>query len=64
MTTNSTKKRPTFLGALTTFGEVALTVTISGAALLAFGVGVPPVPAAQAHAFQAVAVAQSVIGED
>ena len=64
MSTFETNKRPTLLGALTTIGEVALTVTISGAALLAFGVGVPPVPAAQAHAFQAVAVAQSVIGDD
>jgi len=61
--TNATNKRPTFLSALTAIGEVALTVTISGAALLAFGVGAPPVPAAQAQAFQAVAVAHSVIGE-
>ena len=63
MTTNSTKKRPTVLGALTTIGEIALTVTISGAALLAVGIGAPPVPA-QAHTFQAVAAAQSLIGED
>jgi hypothetical protein len=62
--TTSNKKRPTVLGALTAVGEVALTVTISGAALLAVGIGVPPAPTAQAHAFQAVAVAQTLIGED
>ena len=64
MTINAKNKRPTVLGALCTIGEVALTVTISGAALLAVGIGSPPVPAAQAHVVQAMAAAQTLVGED
>ena len=59
-TININRKRSPVLGAITAIGEVALTVTISGAALLAVGIGVPSGPAAQAHAAPAVAFAQGL----
>jgi hypothetical protein len=60
--TNSTKKGPSFIGALTLCGEVALAVTISAAALLSSGVGFPTVSTAQAS--PSVQAAAQVVAED
>jgi hypothetical protein len=61
--TYSNKKGPSFLGALTLSGEIALAATISVAALLSSGVGFPT---ATAHAAPApiVQAAAQVVAED
>ena len=63
MSTTTNKKRWSVVNAMTAIGEVALTITISGAALLAVGIGSPPVPAAQAHAVQAIVSADNLTSE-
>jgi hypothetical protein len=61
--TNSNKKGPSFIGALTLCGEIALAATIPAAAFLSGGIGLPPASAQAAPAPFVQAVAQ-VAAED